>query len=124
MVQPDCATITHDVDCETAVYDFTLLPRRPRRRHSQESSPSGAFAPILFLPWDKPSLSDSLLVCFGALALSQATGILPDTGTLICGDGYRRRNVKIGNYNTSPGRAKSSTRSGEIATVGNRLHSF
>ena len=37
-----------------------------------------------------------MLVCFGALALSQASGILSDTGTLICGEGYRRRNVTIG----------------------------
>ncbi len=92
---PDCATITHDVDCETAVYDFTLPPGG---RQSQEPSPSCAFVPVLFLPWDKPSLSDSLLVCFGALALSQTTGILPDTGTLIFGDGCRHRNVKIGNH--------------------------
>jgi predicted RecB family nuclease len=92
---PGHATTTHYIDCETAVYDFTLPHHKPGRRRPRESSPSGPFVPVLFLPWDKPNLSDSLLVCFGALALSQATGILPDTGKLICGDGYRHRTVKI-----------------------------
>jgi predicted RecB family nuclease len=46
---------------------------KPGRRRPRESSPSGPFA----------------------LALSQATGILPDTGKLICGDGYHHRTVKI-----------------------------
>jgi predicted RecB family nuclease len=39
-----------------------------------------------------------LLLCFGALALSQATGILADTGTLIYGDGHRHRTVRIGDH--------------------------
>jgi predicted RecB family nuclease len=38
--------------------------------------------------------------CVGALALSQATGILADTGTLIYGDGHRRRTVRIGDHVT------------------------
>jgi predicted RecB family nuclease len=91
-------TITHHVDCDTAVYDFAVPPPRSGGRQPQESSPSGTLVPVLFLPWDKPGPSDSLLVCFGALALSQVTGILADTGTLICGDGYRRRTVKLGGY--------------------------
>ena len=95
---PDNATITHDVDCETADYDFALPPHRPGGRQPQKSSPSGTFVPVLFLPWDKPDVSDSLLVCFGALALSQVTGMLPDTGTLIYGDGYRQKTVKIGEH--------------------------
>ena len=95
---PDYATITHDVDCETAVYDFAPPQLRPTTRQPRGSSHSGSFVPVLFLPWDKPNLSDRLLVCFGALALSQATGILPATGTLIFGDGYRHRTLKIGKY--------------------------
>ena len=91
-------TITHYVDCETAVYDFAPPPHRPKERQSQQSSPSRTFVPVLFLPWDKPDLSDSLAVCFGALALSQATGILADTGTLIYGDGHRHKTVKIGDH--------------------------
>ena len=54
--------------------------------------------PVLFSPWDKPNLSDKLLVCFDALSLLQATGILADTGTLISGDSYRRGTVKIADH--------------------------
>ena len=38
------------------------------------------------------------MVCFGALALSQATGTLADTGALIYGEGQRRKTVKIGEH--------------------------
>jgi predicted RecB family nuclease len=91
----DHAAVTHYVDCETAVYDFTLPQHKPGGHRPKESSPSSPFIPVLFLPWNKPTLSDNLLLCFGALALSRITGILPDTGTLICGDDYRRRTVKL-----------------------------
>jgi predicted RecB family nuclease len=91
----DRKTITHHVDCETAVYDFALPQHRPGGHQPQDLSPPVTFVPVLFLPWDKPDRSDSLLVCFGALALSQATGILADTGTLIYGDGHRHRTVRI-----------------------------
>ena len=79
----DHDAITHHVDCDTAVYDLAPLPHRPGGRQRQALLPSGTFSPIRFLPWDKPGPSDSLLVCFGALAVSQATGILADTGTVI-----------------------------------------
>jgi hypothetical protein len=65
-------------------------------RERQELSLSGTFVPILLLPWDKLGLSDRLVVCFGALALSQVTGTLADTGTVIYGEGRRRKTVKIG----------------------------
>jgi predicted RecB family nuclease len=42
-----------------------------------------------------PKQEFSLRVCFGALALSQATGLLPDAGTLIYGDGHRHKTVRI-----------------------------
>src|SRR5208337_1500220 len=76
------AAVTHYVDCETAVYDFTLPQYKPGERRPRESPPSPC-VPVLFLPWDKPTLSDSLLVCFCALEVLQTTGTLPDTGTLI-----------------------------------------
>lgn len=79
---PGCATVTREVDCETAIYDFALPPRRPERGRPQKSKPPSTFVPVLSLPWDKLDVSDTLAVCFGALALSQATGILPDTGGL------------------------------------------
>lgn len=96
---PDYTTITHDVDCETAVYDLGLPPHKPgRSRQPQKLKPSGAFVPVLLSPWDKPDVSDNLIVCFGALALAQATGTLADTGTLVYGKGHRRKTVKIGDH--------------------------
>ena len=95
---PGCATVTREVDCETAIYDFALPPRRPERGRPQKSKPPSTFVPVLSLPWDKLDVSDTLAVCFGALALSQATGILPDTGGLIYGEGYRRKAVKVADY--------------------------
>src|SRR5258708_2908380 len=71
---------THHVDCETAVYDFAIPSQRPGGRQRQELPPSSTFVPISFLPWEKTGLFESLLVCFGALALSQSTGVLADTG--------------------------------------------
>jgi predicted RecB family nuclease len=87
--------VARPVDCETTVYDIVPPSHEPRGCQSQESRPSGTFIPILFSPWDKPDASDSLRVCFGALALSQATGVLPDTGTVIYGEGHHRKTVKI-----------------------------
>ena len=96
----DYEATTPHVDCETAVYDLALSRHRPGGRQPQESSPYGPFVPVLFLPWDKPDVFDSLLICFGALALSQATGLLAYTGTLIYGDAHRRRTVRIGDHVT------------------------
>ena len=87
--------ITHHVDCDTAVYDFALPLCRPKVRQRQNLSPSDTFVPILFVPWNKPGLSDRLVVCFGALALSQTTGSSAETGTVIYGEGHHRKTVKI-----------------------------
>lgn len=93
----DCETPPRYVDCRTAVYDITVAPK-PKRDRAQKSSPSGTFRPVLFSPWDRLELTDNLLVCFGALALSQVTGVLADTGALIYGDGRRHRTVEVGDY--------------------------
>jgi predicted RecB family nuclease len=93
------AGVPRYVDCKTATYDLAQPPFKPGGHRSQSSSHSkNVLLPILFLPWDKPEVSDNLLVCFGALALSQATGLLADTGMLIYGDGYRHKTVRIGEY--------------------------
>jgi predicted RecB family nuclease len=94
----DSGAITHHVDCETAVYDFALLPQGPGARQPHKLSPSGRLVPVLFVPWEKTNLSDSLRVCFGALALSQDTGILADTGTLIYGASHSYKRVKIADH--------------------------
>jgi predicted RecB family nuclease len=89
--------VVQPVDCKTAIYNFALPSCEPKGRPSQEA-PSGTFVPLSFTPWDKPDASDKLLVCFGALALSQVTGNLPDVGTLIYGEEHRRKAVKIGDH--------------------------
>ena len=38
------------------------------------------------------------MVCFGALALLQETGVFADTGTVIYGEGHYRKTVKIGDH--------------------------
>jgi predicted RecB family nuclease len=90
--------IAHPVDCGTAIYHFVLPLQELAGCQSEQSTPSGTFVPVLFSPRDKPDVSDSLLVCFGALALSQITGVLADTGTVIYGEEHRRKTVQIGDH--------------------------
>jgi hypothetical protein len=90
--------IARPVDCETTVYHILPASREPENCQSPKSTPSGTFVPTLYSPWDKPDAFDSLVVCFGALALLQVTGILPDIGTAIYGEGHRRKTVKIGDH--------------------------
>jgi predicted RecB family nuclease len=90
--------LAHPVDCKTAIYNLVLPSDEPGICGSRESTASGSFVSVLFSPWDKPDLSDSLLVCFGALALSQVTGIVADTGIVVYGAEHRRKTVKIGDY--------------------------
>jgi hypothetical protein len=86
--------IARPIDCETTVYNVVPTSHEPGGRQCRESPPS-TFVPVLFSPWDKPDLSDSLLVCFGALALLQVTCIPVTTGTVIYGEEQRRKTVKI-----------------------------
>jgi hypothetical protein len=114
--------VAHPVDCKTAIYNFVLPSREPEGRPSQEPR-SGTFVPVSFTPWDKPDASDNLLVCFGALALSQVTGNLADVGTLIYGEEHRRKEhrrkkVKIGDHIAR--RNRPSTQSTQPATAGSR----
>lgn len=88
----------HWVDCDTAVYDLSLPHHGSADRRSRKPRPYDPFVPVLFSPWDKPELSDSLLMCFSALSLLQATGIPVETGILVYGSNLRRRNVRISDY--------------------------
>jgi len=90
--------LTYHIDCDTVVYDLALPPRRSEDRQYQQIPPWGTLVPVLVLPLDKPDISDNLRLCFGALALSQCTGVLADTGTLIYGDDIRHKTVKIGDH--------------------------
>lgn len=88
----------HSIDCGSAIYDFASPPERPTHRDTRKALPSGIFVPLLLVPWDKPDHADSMVLSFGALALSQVTGSLAPTGTLIYGDGQRRKTVRITDY--------------------------
>ena len=90
--------IAHPVDCETAIYSSVPPGHEPGGGQAHESTASATFVPVSFSPWDKLDVSDNLLVCFGALALLQITGILADTGTVIYGKEHRRKTVKIGDH--------------------------
>jgi len=52
-------------------------------------------SPSCIHPGTNRNHPDSLLLCFGALAVSQAIGVLPETGRLIYGEGHRHKTVKI-----------------------------
>ena len=54
----DQETNTHHIDCDTAIYG--VVEPVPADRSPKKSSAIGTFLPILFSPWDKPNLSDSL----------------------------------------------------------------
>jgi predicted RecB family nuclease len=94
----DHEAIARPVDCETIAYNVSPPSHEPGGCQSGKSTPSSTFVPVQFSPWDKLDVSNSLLVCFGALALSQVTGILAATGTVIYGAGHRRKTVKIADH--------------------------
>ena len=94
----DDGTTPRWFDCDTAVGDFTLSQRGSVERRARKSAPGGRVVPVLFSPWEKPELSDSLLICFGALSLSQATRTQMETGMLVYGDNLRRKTVRISDH--------------------------
>lgn len=83
--------LARHVDCETAVFDLGRTGSACDRSRSK----SGMTAPVLFVPWEKPDVSDNLLACFGALVLCQVAGTLPSTAAMIYGCTYRRKTVNI-----------------------------
>ena len=90
----DLGSSLRHVDCDSTKYDLSP-PIGERRHHS--TSPVAAI-PVLFVPWDKPTIFENLLLCFGAFALQQSTGPLPSTGTMIYGEHYQQKNLKIENH--------------------------
>jgi hypothetical protein len=59
----DHEALAHPVDCKTAIYNPVLPLDEPRVCRSRESTASGSFVSVLFSPWDKLHVSDSLLSC-------------------------------------------------------------
>ena len=96
-------TSTRLVDCDTTVYDLDLAQGASVGRRARKA-PQDSVVPIHFLTWEKPELADNLLVCFGALALSQATGVRVEAGMLVFGDRCRRRMIRISDYSAQVNR--------------------
>jgi predicted RecB family nuclease len=94
----DDGTANRWFDCDTAVYDLAFSQRGSAEHRTRKSTPDGCVVPVLFSPWEKPDLSDSLLVCFGALSWLQATGTWMETGILVYGDNLRRKTVRISDH--------------------------
>jgi predicted RecB family nuclease len=93
----DAATVA--VDCETASYTYegsapaSVDPRAKRADSGRQN------VPILYSPWEKSAQSNDLFVCFGALAIAQATETeIPPRGKVIYGEGYRTKTVKISDH--------------------------
>jgi predicted RecB family nuclease len=87
------------IDCETTSY----APGQPglvkARRLTRTSTHRRDLVPILYSARDKIDQSDNLLVCFGALAIGQATGGgIPAIGEIIYGEAEREKAVKIADH--------------------------
>lgn len=86
------------VDCETAFYACNDTAASARRTRIKRRKPGCEFVPILYSAWDKSGHFDELLVCFGALAIGQATGdSIPQGGKIVYGANHRVRTVTIAN---------------------------
>ena len=85
----------HGIDCATAVYRFDGQASRCDGAGDRSFTHAGGPIPVMFSPWDKADPIDSMLVCFGAIALAQVSNIWVSAGMLIYGTGYRRKLVKI-----------------------------
>jgi CRISPR/Cas system-associated exonuclease Cas4 (RecB family) len=98
--RPDLGSTTNLVDCDSAAFSLSSPPSEQRRQTPRKLPVFQGVVPVLFVPWDKLSISENLLLCFGAVALEQLTGVLPTLGTLVYGEGYRQKNLKIENHLT------------------------
>jgi hypothetical protein len=82
---PDRAVVF--VDCETASYALDIPTRAPSDCKTRRDEPGPDYVPVLFSAWDQSDQFHNLLVCFGALAVQQATGgKIPSVGKVIYGE--------------------------------------
>src|SRR3954469_17256885 len=87
------------VDCETASYALDIPTRARSDCRTRGDEPDPDYVPVLVSAWDQSDQFDSLLVCFGAVAVQQATGKkIPSVGKVIYGEDQRLRTIKIADY--------------------------
>jgi predicted RecB family nuclease len=89
------------VDCETASYVCNDPASAWVDGRVKRSEPGRDFVSIRYSSWDKIDQFDDLLVCFGAVAIGQATGSrIPTNGKVIYGEGHRAKTVRVADYLT------------------------
>jgi predicted RecB family nuclease len=87
------------VDCETALYSCESPASDSIDWGARGGGSDRPNVPIVYSAWEKSDQSDNLLVCFGALALAQATGTeIPPRGKVVYGQGHRIKTVRIPNH--------------------------
>ncbi|RJT27730.1 TM0106 family RecB-like putative nuclease [Mesorhizobium waimense] len=87
------------VDCETAACTRDLPVTARVGSQTERSDPGHDYVPIVFSAWNKRDRSDDLLVCFGAMAIQQASGgEIPSYGRIIRGEDYSGRTVRIAEH--------------------------
>ena len=87
------------VDCETASYALDIPTRARSDCRTRKGEPGPDYVPVLFSAWDQSDQFDSLLICFGAVAVQQATGRkIPSVGKIIHGENQSIRTIKIADY--------------------------
>lgn len=84
------------VDCETALYVIDGTSSASLDHRASRAGSDRPYVPILYSAWEKSDQSDDLLVCFGALAIAQATGAeIPPNGKVVYGEGCRTKTIRI-----------------------------
>jgi predicted RecB family nuclease len=90
--------IAYYVDCDTVVYRWPPPSLEYLDRRTNKSTAAHRYIPVMYVAREKIEPSDILLLCFGALAISQVTGMIPETGRIIYAEGRRGKTVKISDH--------------------------
>ena len=87
------------MDCETAFYACDHSADASGGLRIYRSELRCNLVPILYSAWEKSDQSDELLVCFGALAISQITASsMPENGKVVYAENYRIKTVSIADH--------------------------
>ena len=89
---------TRYVDCEAVAYSCVQSDLECEEFSARKAASEPDYAPVLFSARNKPDPLDNLLLCFGALAIWQVVGALPEVGKLIYGECHRCKTVTVVDY--------------------------